>query len=183
MTKISPESDIIDAFGKGAEAEYGKEENAMDFLERISKDLAEAMKSKEDGKELLVSVIRMIKSAVKNAEIAKRGSDSGLTEEDIIGVLSTMVKQRKESVEEYARANRKDLADKENQEINIIMKYLPQQLTVEELDAVIRSAIKETGVTGPKELGKLMKELMPKVKGKADGKLVNQRVRDILERM
>lgn len=183
MTKISPESDIIDTSGKGAEAEYGKEESAMDFLDRISKDLAEAMKSKEEGKELLVSVIRMIKSAVKNAEIAKRGSDSGLTEEDIIGVLSTMVKQRKEAVEEYARANRKDLADKENQEINIIMKYLPRQLTVEELDAVIRSAIKETGVTGPKELGKLMKELMPKVKGKADGKLVNQRVRDILERM
>jgi uncharacterized protein YqeY len=181
-TKISPESDIIDAFGKGAGAEYGKEESAMDFLERISKDLAEAMKSKEEGKELLVSVIRMIKSAVKNAEIAKRGSDSGLTEEDIIGVLSTMVKQRKESVDEYARANRKDLADKENQEISIIMKYLPQQLTVEELDAVIRSTIKETGVTGPKELGKLMKELMPKVKGKADGKLVNQRVREILEK-
>lgn len=178
MAKISPENDII------AEAEYGKEENAMDFLERISKDLAEAMKSKEEGKELLVSVIRMIKSAVKNAEIAKRGSGSGngLTEEDIIGVLSTMVKQRKESVEEYARANRKDLADKENQEINIIMKYLPRQLTVEELDEVIRSAIRDTGVTGPKELGKLMKELMPKVKGKADGKLVNQRVREILEK-
>jgi uncharacterized protein YqeY len=93
-----------------------------------------------------------------------------------------MVKQRKESVEEYARANRKDLADKENQEINIIMKYLPRQLTVEELDEVIRSAIRDTGVTGPKELGKLMKELMPKVKGKADGKLVNQRVREILEK-
>ena len=69
----------------------------MDFLERISKDLAEAMKSKEEGRELLVSVIRMIKAALKNAEIAKRGSGSGLTEEDIIGVLSTMVKQRKES--------------------------------------------------------------------------------------
>lgn len=155
----------------------------MDFLERISKDLAEAMKSKEEGRELLVSVIRMIKAALKNAEIAKRGSGSGLTEEDIIGVLSTMVKQRKESAEEYAKANRKDLADKENQEINIIMKYLPQQMTAEELDAVITAAIQETGVRGPKEMGKLMKELMPKVKGKADGKLVSQRVKELLDKM
>ena len=174
------ENDIIDTF---CNREYGQKENAMDFLERISKDLAEAMKSKEEGRELLVSVIRMIKAALKNAEIAKRGSGSGLTEEDIIGVLSTMVKQRKESAEEYAKANRKDLADKENQEINIIMKYLPQQMTAEELDAVITAAIQETGVRGPKEMGKLMKELMPKVKGKADGKLVSQRVKELLDKM
>ncbi len=152
----------------------------MDFLEKLSKDLAEAMKSRD---ELLVSVLRMMKSAIKNAEIAKRGGGAGLKEEDIIGVLSTMVKQRKESAEEYARANRKDLADKESQEIVIIMKYLPQQLTAEELDSVIRSAIEEAGVSGLKELGKLMKELMPRVKGRADGKLVNQRVKEILEKM
>lgn len=155
----------------------------MDFLERISKDLAAAMKSKEEGRELLVSVIRMIKAALKNAEIAKRGSGGGLTEEDIIGVLSTMVKQRKESAEEYAKANRKDLADKENQEIHIIMKYLPRQMTVEELDTVIGATIQETGVRGPKEMGKLMKELMPKVKGKADGKFVSQRVKELLDKM
>jgi uncharacterized protein YqeY len=155
----------------------------MDFLERLGKDLAEAMKSREEGKELLVSVLRMMKSSLKNAEIAKRGSGEGLKEEDIIGVLSTMVKQRKESAEEYTRANRKDLADREDREKGIIMKYLPQQLTVEELDAVIRSTIEEAGVTGPKEFGKLMKDLMPKVKGKADGKVVSQHVKEILEKM
>ena len=155
----------------------------MDFLDRISKELAEAMKSKEEGRELLVSVLRMIKAAVKNAEIAKRGTGKELTNDDVVAVLSSMVKQRKESVEQYSNVNRKDLADKETREVEIIQKYLPQQLTLEELESLIRSSIEETGVTGMKEIGKLMKALMPKVKGKADGKEVNERVRDILEKM
>ena len=155
----------------------------MDFLDRISKELAEAMKSKEEGRELLVSVLRMIKAAVKNAEIAKRGTGKELTNDDVVAVLSSMVKQRKESVEQYSNVNRKDLADKETREVEIIQKYLPQQLTLEELELLIRSSIEETGVTGIKEIGKLMKALMPKVKGKADGKEVNERVRDILEKM
>lgn len=153
----------------------------MDFLEKITKDLAEVMKSHGDDRELVVSVLRMIKSAVKNAEIALRGSGRGLKEEDIIGVLSTMVKQRKEAAEQYGGADRKDLADKEEREIKIIQRYLPRQLTTEELDALIRATIEETGVTSQKEAGRLMKVLMPLVKGKADGKVVNQRVREILE--
>lgn len=153
----------------------------MDFLEKITKDLAEVMKSHGDDRELVVSVLRMIKSAVKNAEIALRGSGRGLKEEDIIGVLSTMVKQRKEAAEQYGGADRKDLADKEEREIKIIQRYMPRQLTTEELDALIRATIEETGVTSQKEAGRLMKVLMPLVKGKADGKVVNQRVREILE--
>ncbi len=155
----------------------------MDFLERISKELAEAMKSKEEGRELLVSVLRMIKSAVKNAEIAKRGTGKELTDDDVVAVLSSMVKQRRESAEQYSNVNRKDLADKETKEIEIIQKYLPQQLTLEELDSLIRSSVEETGVKEMKEIGKLMKILMPKVKGKADGKAVNERAREILEKM
>ncbi len=154
----------------------------MDFLERLNKDLASAMKSKEPGRDLLVSVLRMMKASVKNAEIARRGAEKGLTEDDITGVLTSMVKQRKESAEQYAAANRKDLADKENQEIEILKKYLPEQLSAEQLDEIIRSAIRDTGATGVKELGKLMKELMPRVKGKADGKLVNQRAKELLEK-
>ena len=153
----------------------------MDFLEKITRDLAEGMKSHEDERELVVSVLRMIKSTVKNAEIALRGSARELKEEDIISVLSTMVKQRKEAAEQYNGAGRKDLADKEEREIKIIQRYLPRQLTIEELDALIRAAIEETGVTSQKEAGRLMKVLMPQVKGKADGKVVNQRVREILE--
>lgn len=151
----------------------------MDILKKINDDLVASMKAKDD---LKTTTLRMTKSAIKNAEIAKR-EKGALTEEDIISVLSTMVKQRKESAEQYEKANRQDLADKENTEIGIIQEYLPKQLSVEEVDEIIKTAIKDAGVAGPKEMGKLMKELMPKVKGKADGKLVNQRVKEILEKM
>ncbi len=154
----------------------------MDILQKINEDLIVSMKSKAEGSDLRTSTLRMVKSAIKNAEIAKRGKGD-LTEEDIMGVLSTMVKQRKESAEQYEKANRSDLAEKENKEISIIQEYLPKQLTPEELDEIIESTIQETGVSGTKEMGKLMKELMPRVKGKADGKLVNQRVKEMLEKM
>ncbi len=153
----------------------------MDILKKINEDLVTSMKSKEDGSELRTSTLRMIKSSIKNAEIAKRGKGE-LTEEDILGVLSSMVKQRKESVEQYLKANRNDLAEKENKEIEIIQKYLPEQLSTEEVDEIIKSTIQEAGITGMKDMGRLMKELMPKLKGRADGKLVSQRVKEILEK-
>ncbi len=151
----------------------------MDILQTLTTDIGASMKSREDGHELRTSTLRMIKSSVKNAEIAKRGKGD-LTEDDIVSILSTMVKQRKESVDQYLAAGRSDLADKENQETGIIQEYLPKQLSPEELDAVIRAAIQETGVTSMKEIGKLMKDLTPKVKGKADGKEVNQKIKQIL---
>lgn len=153
----------------------------MDFPEKITKDLTVAMKGHGEDRDLLISVLRMIKSAVKNAEISLRGSGRNLGDEDIVGVLSTMVKQRREAAEQYLAAGRKDLADKENSEVEIIQRYLPKQLTAGELDAIIRSAMEETGVSSVKETGRLMKVLMPRVKGKADGRLVSQRVREILE--
>lgn len=152
----------------------------MDILQKLTEDLAASMKSKEEGSGLRTSTIRMMKSALKNAEIAKRGKGD-LADEDVVSILSTMVKQRKESVDQYNAANRQDLAEKESREIAIIQEYMPRQLTLEELDAVIRTTIRETGVTSMKEIGKLMKELMPKVKGKADGKVVNQLIKEILE--
>ncbi|MFO0752207.1 MAG: GatB/YqeY domain-containing protein [Thermodesulfovibrionales bacterium] len=153
----------------------------MELVQKINSDLAEAMKSKEEDRELTVSVLRMIKAAVKNAEISKRGGGGGLTEEDLVGVLSSMVKQRKDSAEQYSGAGREDLADKENREVGIIRRYLPEQLSTDALDALIRESIRQTGVSSAKDMGRLMKELMPKVKGKADGKLVNQRVKEILD--
>jgi uncharacterized protein YqeY len=151
----------------------------MNILEQLTADIAASMKSKEEGHDLKTSTLRMIKSAVKNAEIAKRGKGD-LTEDDIVSILSTMVKQRRESIEQYTSANRQDLADKEGREIVIIQEYLPKQLSAGELDALIRLTIQETGAADMKDLGKLMKELQPKVKGKADGKVVNQRIREIL---
>lgn len=151
----------------------------MDILKKINEDLVTSMKSRAD--ELRVSTLRMMKSSIKNAEIAKRGKGE-LVEEDIMVVLSTMVKQRKESVEQYLKANRNDLAEKENKEIEIIQKYLPEQLSPKDVDEIIKSTIQEAGITGMKDMGRLMKELMPKIKGKADGKLVSQRVKEIFEK-
>ena len=153
----------------------------MDILKKINEDLVTSMKSKEERSQLRTSTLRMMKSSIKNAEIAKRGKGD-LTEEDILGVLSSMVKQRKESVEQYLKANRNDLAEKENKEINIIQVYLPEQLSSEEVDEIIKSTIQEAGITSMKDMGRLMKEIMPKLKGKADGKLVSQRVKDIIEK-
>ncbi|MDI6745195.1 MAG: GatB/YqeY domain-containing protein [Thermodesulfovibrionales bacterium] len=150
----------------------------MEILEKINKDLVASMKNKDD---LRTTTLRMIKSSIKNAEIAKRGKGE-LIEEDILGVLSTMVKQRKESVEQYQNAGRNDLADKENREIEVIQEYLPKQLSIEEVDAIIKSTIQEAGILGMKDMGRLMKELMPKVKGKADEKLVSRCVKEILEK-
>ena len=152
----------------------------MDILGKINQDLVTAMKNKTE--ELRVSTLRMMKSAIKYAEIAKRGKGD-LTEEDILAVLSSMVKQRKDSVEQYEQAKRMDLAEKESREIEIIQEYLPQQLTVPEIDQLIHGAIEKTGVKDPKDMGRLMKEVMPLLKGKADGKVVNQRVKEILDKM
>ena len=152
----------------------------MDILKKINEDLVTSMKSKEERSQLRTSTLRMMKSSIKNAEIAKRGKGD-LTEEDILGVLSSMVKQRKESVEQYLKANRNDLAEKENKEINIIQVYLPEQLSSEEVDEIIKSTIQEAGIAGMKDMGRLMKEIMPKFKGKADGKLVSQRVKETLK--
>lgn len=149
----------------------------MEILRRIEEDLFVSLKAKNDVR---VSTLRMMKAAIKNAEIEKR-QRGGLSEDDITSILSSLVKQRKESVEQYMKAGRSDLAEKEAKEIEIIQEYLPKQLSGEEIDSLIRSAIQETGVTSVKELGKLMKTLMPRIKGRADGRYVNERAREILE--
>jgi len=149
----------------------------MEILRKIDEDLSASLKARDD---IRVSTLRMIKSAIKNAEIEKR-QKGGLKEEDITGVLSTLVKQRRESIEQYTKAGRIDLAEKEGREIEIIQEYLPRQLSMEEIDNLIKTTIQETGVTGLKEIGRLMKALMPKIKGRADGRLVNERVKEVLE--
>ncbi|GFP32895.1 uncharacterized protein HKBW3S42_01202 [Candidatus Hakubella thermalkaliphila] len=110
----------------------------MDILKKINEDLVTSMKSKEDGSELRTSTLRMMKSSIKNAEIAKRGKGE-LTEEDIMDVLSTLVKQSKESVEQHSKENRNDLAEKDNKEIKIIPHYLPEQPYSEQVDETIKS--------------------------------------------
>jgi uncharacterized protein YqeY len=142
--------------------------------ERLTEELKEALKSKD---ELRVSVIRMIKASLKNKEIEKFGK---LTDDDILSVLSSMCKQRKESIEQFKLAGRTDLAEKEEKELKIIRSYMPAQLTPQELDNIIISTINEAGASSPNDIGKVMKLLMPRVKGIADGKIVNERVKELL---
>jgi uncharacterized protein len=144
------------------------------ILDDLNSALKEAMKSRD---EVRVSTIRMMKASLKNKEIEKMGD---LTGEDVLQVLSTLAKQRRESIEQFSGAGRTELAEKESKELEIIKSYLPKQLSPEELDELIRSAISESGAKSPNDMGKLMKVLMPKVKGAADGKVVNQRVRELL---
>lgn len=148
----------------------------MSLLQKLDDDLKIALKASD---RLKVSVLRMAKAALKNRQIDKRGE---LSEEDIISVISTLAKQGKESIEQFSKAEREDLAEKERQELLILQSYLPKQLTTEELDAIIVETIEETSSKGIEDFGKVMRLVMPRVKGAADGKIVNQRVKDLLEK-
>ncbi|NOY39164.1 MAG: GatB/YqeY domain-containing protein [Nitrospirae bacterium] len=147
----------------------------MSILERIDSDLKVAMKSSE---KIRVSTLRMVKASLKNLEIEK----GALSDEDVIGVLSTLAKQRRESISEFEKGGRQDLADQERAELAVILNYLPEQLSEEELTGIIQETIRETGASSPKDMGRLMKSLMPRVKGRADGKLVSQKVKELLGR-
>jgi len=145
------------------------------ITEKIEEDLKSAMKASLG---LRVSVLRLIKSALKNRQIEKQ---SPLSEEEEIAVLSTLSKQRRESIEQYRKAGREDLAKKEEDELSIIQSYMPEQLSPDKIDALIKEAIEECGAKGLSDMGRVMKVLMPKVKGRADGKAVSERVKAIME--
>jgi uncharacterized protein YqeY len=147
----------------------------MSLLQKLDDDLKSAMKASD---KLKVSTIRMVKASLKNKQIEKR---EDLSEDDIISILSTLSKQRRESIEQFSNAGRDDLADNEKQELEILQGYMPKQLDPEELDKIISESIKETAAQDVKDMGKVMRIVMPKVKGTADGKTVNQRVRYLLE--
>ena len=147
----------------------------MSLLRRFDDDLKQALKAAERSK---VSVIRMVKAAVKNAQIEK-GRE--LTDEEIISVLSTMAKQRRESIEQFTRGSRADLVRNEEQELGILQSYMPQQLGNDEIERMIHDAIRESSAAGAQDMGKVMRILMPRIKGLADGKYVNQRVKELLE--
>lgn len=146
----------------------------MTLKERLQEDLKTAMKNKDS---LRLSVIRLAKAAVMNLEIA-RGHQ--LDDTEVIEVLAKEAKQRNDAIAEYEKANRADIVDTLKKEITILREYLPAQLSESELRSIIQETITEIGATGKKEIGKVMSALMPKVKGRADGKLVNQIVNSLL---
>jgi uncharacterized protein YqeY len=148
----------------------------MSLLQKIDDDLKSALKTSDN---LKVSALRMVKAALKNKQIDKRGE---LSEDDIISVISNLSKQRKESIDLFSKGGREDLAEKERQELAILQSYFPEQLTPEKIDSIILEAIKESSAKDIKDIGKVMKLVMSRVKGMADGNFVNQRVRDLLEK-
>lgn len=148
----------------------------MSLKEQLTEDMKQAMKAKEAGK-LRLSVIRMVRSAIKNVEI---DSKKELSEEGVLDIVSKEVKMRRDSMEEFKKADRQDLVDQLEQEIAILLPYLPQQLTEAEVRALVSEAVATSGAASPKDMGKVMALLMPKVKGRADGKLVNNIVRESL---
>lgn len=142
----------------------------------LDDDLKVAIKSSDN---LKTSVVRMVKAAIKNKQIEKQRE---LSDEEIISIISMLSKQRRESIELFSKGGREDLVEKEKKELSILQSYLPSQLTPDELDRLIIDAIKEASAEGVKDIGKVMRILMPRIKGSADGKVVNQRVMELLQK-
>lgn len=147
----------------------------MSLLDQLDDDLKGALKSSD---KLRLSVLRLMKAAIQNKKIDKRNE---LTDEEIVSVLSSLLKQRKESIEQFSRGGREDLAQKEKEEFSIIQSYMPKQLSSEELEGLIQKAISDASAQSVADLGKVMKILVPRIKGVADGKWVNKRVRELLD--
>ena len=146
----------------------------MGLLAQLTEDMKVAMKAKD--KETL-SVIRMVKSALSNEQI-QLGHD--LTPDEEMTVLSREMKQRVEELASYQEANRDDLAQNIQQQIDVLNQYMPKQLSESEVEDIVKATISEVGATSKADMGKVMGALMPKVKGKADGKLVSQKVQSLL---
>ena len=146
----------------------------MSIKDTLTKDMKEAMKAKEKDR---LAVIRMVRGAIKQIEI---DSKKELDDEAVIGVISKEVKMRKDSVEEFKKGGREDLVAKTEAEIAVLMPYLPQQLSEDEIRSLVQAAVEQVGASSPKDMGKVMGVLMPKVKGRADGKLVNTIVKEAL---
>ena len=147
----------------------------MSLLEHLNQDMKQAMKKKDKQ---TLSVIRMVKASLQN-EAIKLGQDE-LTEEQELTVLSRELKQRKDSLQEFKEAGRDDLAERLEEEINVLQVYMPKQLSEEELEAMIKETIEEVDATSKKDMGRVMSAVMPKVKGQADGSRVNQLVQQHL---
>jgi len=147
----------------------------MNLAERLNEDMKQAMR---DGAKFRLSTIRLVRAAIKNQEIELRRP---LDDSDTLSILSRELKQRRDSLLEFKNAGREDLVSNVSAEIEIISEYLPKQLNEEEIKAIVVQTMQETGASSKADMGKLMGALMPKVKGVADGKLVNGIVQQLLQ--
>ncbi len=146
----------------------------MSLKDQLTNDLKEAMKS---GEQVKKETVRALRGAIRNVEIDSRRD---LTDEEILAIIAKQAKQRRDSIEQYQKANRSDLVEQEQQELAIIEAYLPQQLTDAEIKTRVETAIAELGVSDMKGMGPVMKRLTAELKGRADGKRISQLVRELL---
>ncbi len=147
----------------------------MALKDQLMADMKEAMKAHDKDR---LAVIRMVRGAVRQQEIDGKKE---LEDSDVIAVISKEVKMRRDSIEEFNKGSRQDLVEKTQAEIDILMPYLPAQLSEDEVRELVKAAVEATGAKTQKDMGKVMGKLMPKVKGCADGKMVNNIVRSMLQ--
>jgi len=147
------------------------------LLEKIDKDFVQAMKSKDA---LTVSVLKMLKSQIKYREIDNR--EKQVTDEDVVEIIGKEIKKHEESIEMYRTGSREDLAKKEEEELKILKGYLPRQMTEEEVTAFVSEAIVKLGAEGPKDFGRVMKEVMTALRGKTDGAIIKRTVEESLKK-
>ena len=147
----------------------------MGLREQLREDLKTAMRAQDATRR---GTIRMLEAAIKNAEIEKRGQQ--LEDSDILAILQRQLKQRHDSIEQFERGGRQDLADIERAEIEVIQAYLPEQLSEDDIEAAAQRIIDQTGASGPGDRGKVMGPLMQELRGKADGSAVNAVVSRLL---
>ncbi len=148
----------------------------MPLKEQLTTDLTDAIRAGDDVRK---STLRMLMSAIKNAEVA--GSErKELTDDQVMQVIGKQVKQRKESIDEFQKAGRQDLVDKETAEMVVLQAYMPEQMGREEITAEVRKVIEEVGAKGPGDKGKVMQVLMPRLSGKAEGREINAVVTELL---
>ncbi len=147
----------------------------MSLLDKINEDLKNAMKQKDSIK---LSCLRMLKTSIKKEQVEKMKE---LTDEEIVKVIQSLIKKGKEAIENFRKGNRNDLAEKEEKEVKIFYEYLPKQLSLQEIEKIVREAISEVNATSIKDLGKVMKIAMQKVKGRAQGKDVNEVAKKLLD--
>lgn len=140
----------------------------MPLKEKLMEDLKTSMRNKDKMRK---NVITMIRASIKQKEVDERVE---LTDSDILDIISKQVKQKKDSIEDFLRGERQDLVDLANNEIKILQEYLPSQLTEDELEVIVKDAIKETEAKTKRDIGKIMGIVMPQIKGRADGKQVNK---------
>jgi hypothetical protein len=146
----------------------------MDINKKLNEEMVTAAKAKD---KIRLSAIRLLKTAVHNKEIELMRP---LQEAEIMQLLSAMVKQRKDSIEQFAKGGRMDLVEKEEAELKVVQEFLPAQMSDEEVEALIKKAIAEAGAVSAKDVGKVMKILMPQITGRADGKAAGEKVKALL---